>query len=126
MAQVESILANLYSRQFSVARLSDWATLADFNEIYVSADDGRTNDFHNNNTWGWNGTYGFWGTWDYGYIRELNLFIERMPQATIPENLISTLHRRGPLPARRVLLRTGKAVRRSAHHSGAAHLRLQR
>ena len=90
VAQVESILANLYSRQFSTFRLSDWATNADFNEVFVSANDSRTNDFHNNNNWGWNGTYNFWGTWDYGYIRELNLFIQRMPQATIPEALIQT------------------------------------
>ena len=89
-AQVESILSNLYSRQFSIARLSDWGTMADFNEIYVAANDGATNNWHNNNTWGWNGTNGYWGTWDYGYIRELNLFIQRMDQATIPESLITT------------------------------------
>ena len=89
-AQVESILSNLYSRQFSINRLNDWRTMADFNEVYVAANDGLTNAFHNNNTWGWNGSYGFWGTWDYGYIRELNLFIERMDQATIPERLITT------------------------------------
>ncbi len=88
-AQVESILSNLYSRQFSVARLSDWRTMADFNEVYVASNDGQTNDFHNNNTWGWNGSYSFWGTWDYGYIRELNLFIERMEVATIPERLVT-------------------------------------
>ncbi|WP_116127156.1 RagB/SusD family nutrient uptake outer membrane protein [Lewinella sp. IMCC34183] len=89
-AQVESILSNLYSRQFSIVRLNDWGTFADFNEVYVAANDGATNNWHNNNSWGWNGTNGYWGTWDYGYIREMNLFIQRMPQATIPENLIRT------------------------------------
>ena len=86
VAQVESILANLYGRQFSLPRLDDWRTLADFNEVYVSRDDAQTNGFHGNNEWGWNGTSGFWGTWDYGYIRELNLFLERIPEATIPAN----------------------------------------
>ena len=87
--QVESILANLYSRQWSVSRVNDWGRTADFNEIYVSASGGATNNWHGNSTWGWNGTYGYWGTWDYGYIRELNLLIERLPAATIPDNLIT-------------------------------------
>lgn len=90
VAQVESILADLYSRQFSITRLDDWQTMAAFNDIYVSANDNLTNNWHGNNTYGWNGPNGYWGTWDYGYIRELNLFLERMPQATIPANLITT------------------------------------
>ena len=90
VAQVESILADLYGRQFSIVRLDDWQTMAEFNDIYVSASDGLTNNWHNNNTYGWNGPNGYWGTWDYGYIRELNLFLERMSQATIPEHRIRT------------------------------------
>ncbi len=89
-AQVESILANLYGRQFSVTNLEDWRSMAEFNELYVSASDDETNNFHNNNTWGWNLAYNFWGSWDYGYVRELNLFLDRIPEATIPENLITT------------------------------------
>ena len=87
-AQVESILSNLYGRQWSIVELNDWARNANYNEIYVTVDDNQTNNFHNNSTWGWNGTYGHWGTWDYGYIRELNLFIERMEEATVPAALI--------------------------------------
>ena len=90
VAQVESILSNLYGRQYSIVRLNDWGTMADFNDIYVTANDGATNNWHGNSTWGWNGTNGYWGTWDFGYVRELNLFLERIPQATIPQDRIAT------------------------------------
>ncbi len=86
-AQVLSILANLYSRQFSVYRLSDWQTFADFNETLVTADDGLTNFWHTNNTWSFFGPNNYWTSWDYTYIRELNLFLERIEDATINEDL---------------------------------------
>nr|WKN36072.1 RagB/SusD family nutrient uptake outer membrane protein [Tunicatimonas sp. TK19036] len=86
-AQVLSILANLYNRQFSVYRLNDWQTFADFNEVFVAADDNLTNLWHTNNTWPFGGINNFWLTWDYGYIRELNLFLERIQEATITEEL---------------------------------------
>jgi hypothetical protein len=86
-AQVLSILANLYNRQFSVYRLNNWQTFADFNEVYVSADDNLTNLWHTNNTWPLGGVNNFWTTWDYGYIRELNLFLERIETSPIREEL---------------------------------------
>ncbi|WPP50776.1 RagB/SusD family nutrient uptake outer membrane protein [Catalinimonas niigatensis] len=86
-AQVLSILANLYGRQFSVNRLSDWQTFADFNDVLVTADDGLTNLWHTNNSWPFGGINNFWSTWDYAYIRELNLFLERIEESTISEDL---------------------------------------
>lgn len=89
-AQVLSILANLYNRQFSVYRLSDWQTFADFNEIFVASNDNLTNLWHTNNTWPFGGINDYWSTWDYAYIRELNLFLERIESATITEDLKTT------------------------------------
>ena len=88
-AQTLSILANLYARQYSVHRLSDWQTFADFNEVLVNADDGLTNRWHTNNSWPFGGIEGYWSTWNYTYIREINLFLERIQSATIAEDLIA-------------------------------------
>ena len=97
-AQTLSILANLYSRQYSVNRLSNWQTFADFNEVLVNADDGLTNKWHTNNSWPFEGILidpnpdpdvFAWTTWDYTYIREINLFLERIQSATISEDLIA-------------------------------------
>lgn len=92
-AQVLSILANLYGRQYSVYRLSDWQTFADFNEVLVTADDNLTNKWHTNNSWPFDGlevgeSQRQWTTWDYAYIREINLFLARIQEATISEELI--------------------------------------
>ncbi len=89
-AQVLSILGNLYDRQFAVYRLSDWQTFADFNEVLVTADDNLTNLWHTNNTWPFGGINGYWTTWNYTYIRELNLFLERIGDATFSEELKAT------------------------------------
>jgi hypothetical protein len=89
-AQVLSILANLYNRQFSVYRLNEWQTFADFNEVFVAADDNLTNLWHTNNTWPFGGINNYWSSWDYGYIRELNLFLERIQTASINADLIAT------------------------------------
>tara|TARA_R110000744_G_scaffold374490_1_gene487320 strand:- start:20559 stop:22448 length:1890 start_codon:yes stop_codon:yes gene_type:complete len=71
-----SVLADLYNRYNDFATLEDWSTMAGFNVAYWS-EAGRYNQFQNDG-WG-NGT---WGTWDYGYIREINLFLERCSEAT--------------------------------------------
>lgn len=73
--QVLSLLGNLYGRYYDFSTLEDWASFADFNEAFPS-EAGRYWMVQNN---GWG--YGDWGTWDYGYIRELNLFIERCTAA---------------------------------------------
>lgn len=74
-AQVLSILANLYNRQQDIATIKDWRTMADFAEAFPSSngDLGKVQ----RTDWG----YGEWGTWDYTYIRHLNLFLERCAAA---------------------------------------------
>jgi hypothetical protein len=75
-AQVLSILADLYNRQLDFSGLDNgWASFADFSESFPS-ENGSANIVQRNE-WGFN----FWGTWDYGYIRDLNLFIERATEA---------------------------------------------
>lgn len=94
-AQVLSIVANLYSRQFNLYRLSDWRTFGDFNEGFYAQTQGIASQYHTNSTWDYRGmgldpannVYS-WTTWDYTYIRELNLFLERVEQSTITQDLI--------------------------------------
>src|SRR5690606_6613684 len=82
--QVLSILANLYSRQYSVVSLGNWLTIADNNEILVVENQDLSSGFHG--TSGVTVNY----TWDYTYIRELNLFIERIEPSSISEDLKKT------------------------------------
>ncbi|MFT4024883.1 MAG: RagB/SusD family nutrient uptake outer membrane protein, partial [Flavihumibacter sp.] len=49
-----------------------WATFTDFSESFPSENGSAY--FVERTGWG----YGEWGTWDYGYIRDLNLFLQRM------------------------------------------------
>src|SRR5687768_8055464 len=88
--QVLSILADLYNRQYDYPRLTEWVTFGDFNESFYS-ENGQYNNYHGNSTWGFRGYRGpdvggratyFWTPWDYTYIRELNLFMERCATAT--------------------------------------------
>lgn len=74
---VLSALANLYDRQLDFSGLDNgWASFVDFSEAFPS-ENGSSNIVQRNN-WG----YGEWGNWDYTYIRELNLFIQRATAAT--------------------------------------------
>ncbi|WP_225979795.1 RagB/SusD family nutrient uptake outer membrane protein [Pseudobacter ginsenosidimutans] len=75
-AQVLSILADLYNRQLDVTNFDNWQSFADFSESFPSQND---QDFFVKRT-SWN--FGEWGTWDYGYIRDVNLFLERCAAAT--------------------------------------------
>lgn len=76
-AQVLSIMADLYNRQLDFSGLDNgWASFADFSESFPS-ENGSANIVQRNE-WG----FGDWSTWDYGYIRDLNLFIERATEAT--------------------------------------------
>ncbi|MBA2562331.1 MAG: RagB/SusD family nutrient uptake outer membrane protein [Chitinophagaceae bacterium] len=76
-AQVLSVIANLYNRQvdFSSFR-NDWRSFADFSESFPS-ENGQA-FIVQRNEWG----YGDWATYDYAYIRDLNLFIQRATAAT--------------------------------------------
>ncbi|HET8735935.1 MAG TPA: RagB/SusD family nutrient uptake outer membrane protein [Pricia sp.] len=71
-----SVLADLYNRYYDFGTVEDWSTMARFNIAYWS-EAGRYPVFQNN---GWG--YGEWSTWDYTYIREINLFLERCAEAT--------------------------------------------
>jgi hypothetical protein len=71
-AQVLSILADLYNRQVDFSGLDNgWESFADFSESFPSAN-GNTFIVQRNE---WN--FSDWWIWDYNYIRDLNLFIER-------------------------------------------------
>lgn len=85
--QVLSILANLYTRQYTLFQLFDWTTFADFNEAFVTANQDLTSRYHTNSSWALGGIDNDWTTWDYTYIRELNLFIERIEPSPLPEEI---------------------------------------
>jgi len=71
-----TILADLYNRYNDFGTVKDWASLSDFNVAYWS-EAGRYGHFQNTDR-----GYGDWGSWDYGYIRQMNLFIERLEAST--------------------------------------------
>lgn len=76
-ALVLSILGDLYNRQVDFSSLDNgWRSFADFSESYPS--ENGSNFLVQRTGWG----YGEWGTWDYTYIRELNLFIQRDSAST--------------------------------------------
>ncbi|MEJ7767164.1 MAG: RagB/SusD family nutrient uptake outer membrane protein [Chitinophagaceae bacterium] len=73
--QVISLLGDLYNRQLDITAFKNgWESFADFSEA-VPATTGSA--LVNRNGWG----FGEWANWDYGYIRDLNLFIERAAEA---------------------------------------------
>jgi hypothetical protein len=74
---VLSILADLYNRYYDFSGLDNgWQSFADFSESYPS--ENGSNFIVQRTGWG----YDSWNTWDYSYIRDLNLFIERDSAAT--------------------------------------------
>lgn len=76
-ALVLSILGDLYNRQVDFSSLDNgWRSFADFSESFPS--ENGSYFIVQRNGWG----YGEWATWDYTYIRELNLFIQRDSTAT--------------------------------------------
>ncbi len=96
-ALVLSILGDLYNRQRDFSSLDGypiprdnnpfdytnnvnepgWRTFADFSEAFPS----ENGSYFIVQRTGWG--YGEWGIWDYGYIRDLNLFIQRATAATV-------------------------------------------
>jgi hypothetical protein len=76
-ALVLSILGDLYNRQVDFSGLDNgWASFTDFSESFPS--ENGSYFFVQRTGWG----YGEWGLYDYTYVRELNLFIERATAAT--------------------------------------------
>lgn len=68
---VFSVLADLYNRLPDYQGLENWWEYANFDETFAS----NAGDYwrHQNQEYG----YGNWGMWDYGFIRDLNLFIQK-------------------------------------------------
>ncbi|AMR30799.1 hypothetical protein A0256_04855 [Mucilaginibacter sp. PAMC 26640] len=74
---VLSILGDLYNRTVDFSGLDNgWASFVDFSEAFPS--ENGSSYFVQRTGWG----YGEWSTWDYTYIRELNLFIKRATAST--------------------------------------------
>ncbi|CCH02197.1 RagB/SusD domain protein [Fibrella aestuarina BUZ 2] len=71
-----SAVADLYNRYPDYQRLDRWYEFTNFDEAFASAfgDYGR----HQNQDYG----YGSWGSWDYGYLRDINLFIQQLDKST--------------------------------------------
>lgn len=68
---VLSVVADLYDRVPEFQTLQNWSEFAIFDEAFASAsgDYGK----HKNQDY----SYGDWSNWDYGLIREVNLFIQK-------------------------------------------------
>ncbi|RVT97303.1 RagB/SusD family nutrient uptake outer membrane protein [Mucilaginibacter limnophilus] len=76
-ALVLSVVADLYQRQLDFSGLDNgWASFVDFSEAYPSENGSAF--FVQRSNWG----FSEWNTWDYGYIRDINLFIERATAST--------------------------------------------
>lgn len=76
-ALVLSVLGDLYNRVVDFSGLDNgWASFVDFSEAFPS--ENGSNFFVQRTGWG----FGEWSTWDYGYVRDLNLFIQRATAAT--------------------------------------------
>lgn len=73
---VFSVLADLYNRLPDYQGLENWWEYANFDETFAS----NAGDYwrHQNQDYG----YGDWGMWNYGYIRDINLFIQKCEAAT--------------------------------------------
>lgn len=70
---VLSAATELYNRIPDLVEPGNFGLYASFDEAFASGDYGR----HQNREY----SYDDWNFWDYGYIREINLFIERVEAA---------------------------------------------
>lgn len=70
---VLSVVTDLYNRIPDLVKPSNMALYAAFDEAFASQDYAR----HQNREY----SYDDWSYWDYGYIREINLFIQRVDAA---------------------------------------------
>jgi hypothetical protein len=72
---VESNLANLYDRMPEYQELEQYYNFTNFDEAFPS----QNGDYNRvqNQTYG----YGSWGYWDYGYVYDINQFLERGRQS---------------------------------------------
>ena len=73
---VLTVIGDLYDRYPDYQRIEGWWDYTTFEEAFAS----NNGDYfrHQNQEYG----YGDWGNWDYGYIRDLNMFIKRGEEST--------------------------------------------
>lgn len=72
---VLSVIANLYDRYPDYQTIENWSEFAAFDEAFAS--ESGQYERHKKEQYG----YSAWSYWDYGYLRELNLFIEKCSKA---------------------------------------------
>lgn len=87
-ALVLSVVADLYDRIPEYQTIENWWNYADFDEGFGS----NSGDYwrHKNNDWG----YGEWSLWNYDYIREINLFIQKAQSDEIAGTLETSVRNR--------------------------------
>jgi starch-binding outer membrane protein, SusD/RagB family len=73
---VFAVLADLYDRYPDYQTIENWVEFTTFDEAFASA----AGDYGRHKNQGY--SYFDWGYWDYGFIRELNLFIKKCSEAT--------------------------------------------
>lgn len=85
---VLSVVADLYDRIPEYQTIENWWNYADFDEGFGS----NAGDYwrHKNNEWG----YGEWSLWNYDYIREINLFIQKAQSDEIAGTLETSVRNR--------------------------------
>ena len=73
---VLSVLADLYNRYNDQQTITNWAEFTNFDEAFPSESGNywRTKQIDY--------PYNWWNLWDYGYVRDLNLFIQKCTAAT--------------------------------------------
>ncbi|MBN2484933.1 MAG: RagB/SusD family nutrient uptake outer membrane protein [Bacteroidales bacterium] len=73
---VKSVLADLYDRQIDFQRVDRWWEYANFDYAFASAN----GDYWRHKQLDY--PYDWWRNWDYTYVRHINLYIERIKNAT--------------------------------------------
>src|SRR5690625_5766580 len=68
---VLSLLADLYDRLPEYQQIQGWWEFTNFDDAFAS----NAGDYWRHQEQSF--PYDWWGYWDYGYIREINLFIDR-------------------------------------------------
>ncbi len=72
---IMGLVSDLYSRYADYQTVKKWYTFCDFDEAYCSNAVDRKR--HQNATW----SYGEQASWDYGYVRHMNLFLQKCANA---------------------------------------------
>ena len=72
---IMGLVSDLYSRYGDYQTVKKWYTFCDFDEAYCSNAVDRKR--HQNATW----SYGEQASWDYGYVRHMNLFLQKCANA---------------------------------------------